>query len=350
MEEAVVVVAVAHEGMAARGVASRIDDRAPLVHLVGEERRPQVVAVILIIDMTYIAAILEIIAQGVLGTGDRRRAVFRHRGPFGESVGAAPADRRRAVLHLYRHPYMIHQLRHSVDLSITARIGEAVGHAAPSVCGGAVVGAEGAVGRVDVRMGAPARGGIVPVLHYLRGGGGHTAHHRMVEEGAVVRTETVVQLTLPPLGGNQRSHSGSQLRSWGDAIEKAGPPAANRVGLRGAARHPKGGRFLPAVAYLRLIILQPPPHIRRHILGLERATGGIAQDGAHAVVGGDDYKPPPLLYHKRVELTVRHRRRDVDQLDIPKALHPVKVGRHTSGSLAVHWCRHHSGTRKTSSH
>ena len=90
--------------------------------------------------------------------------------------GGAAIDGR--VAHIHTNAAMIHQCGHSMLLLCRRGRGQAVGHIGPIVVGVGKVGRLNAIARiVAIGMAALAESRIVPILHHLCHGGGHTAGH-----------------------------------------------------------------------------------------------------------------------------------------------------------------------------
>ena len=144
------------------------------------------------------------------------------------------------------------------------------------VVGGVEVGGDGGLGGLGLILhGAVARVGPAVIAHHLCQGRGHAARGTDTAVGLLVvavvirdvGAEVVVGCLLVPLGVAQQGLHG--CRSLARGVHPC----------FGVAGH---------VAQLALVLAQPPAHVLRHTLGVERAAVGIAQDLGCAVVAADD--------------------------------------------------------------
>ena len=211
-------------------------------------------------------------------------------------VGAAAALCAHVVAHVRGHTDVVYQRCHGVNLGLAACRGQRVGHGEPLVVGVAEVGREHAVADAsvvaDVGVGAVARGGMVPVFHYLRRRRGHAARHGQLTVDGVVGAVGVVVRALVPGGRQHGRHVRRQRLLGGHALLQQAP-----LGGHGGGHGVAVGSALGAVldgfgtaGYLAVVALKPRPDVGGHRLGTEDARRRVAQHGAHAVVGGDKHE------------------------------------------------------------
>ena len=141
------------------------------------------------------AFIFEVGAQRIVGCGLSGDAI---------AVGGGPAASRgrQSIVHLNSHAHMVHQLRHRVHLDAAASRGQLCRHVAPIVYRGAEVGAQRPIGGMRIGVGAIARSGMIPVLHYLCCGSGHASRHGVCST-RVLGTHVVIIGGLVPRGAQQ---------------------------------------------------------------------------------------------------------------------------------------------------
>ncbi len=331
VELAAVVVAVAHKAVPAGRVASAVEDRTAGIQLAHQQRAPVGIAVVVYRHLTQAALILKV----------RPQSIFRRRlegVAVGVSQSPAAAIGRHVVVHLHRHAHMVHQGRHGRPLGSGARTGQLRRHACPGISRRAEIGAQRAVVGMGVRVRPMACGGMVPVLHHLRHGRGHTACHRALAQIAVVRTKIVVILRLVPRSGQQRRYR-SVLRRVVVALQQIHPrPAA----LVADALHPPRSE-IAIVENLALVVVEPPLDIRGHVLCHERARSAVAQDRQHTVVSRHDDEPLAVAAGKDIKGRVGSRAGDVHQLQI---LCPLGLEKRDGSRLRlrlVHRRRRHKG-------
>ena len=234
---------------------------------------------------------------------------------------------------------MVHQGRHGRTLGSGARTGQLRRHACPGISRRAEIGAQRPVVGMGVRVRPVACGGMVPVLHHLRHGRGHTACHRALAQIAVVRTKIVVILRLVPRSGQQRRYRSVLRRVVVAALQQIHPHPATLVA--DALQPPRSETAI--VENLALVVVEPPLDIRGHALRHERARSAVAQDRQHTVVRRHDDEPLAVAAGKDIKGRVGSRAGDVHQLQI---LCPLGFEKRDGSRLRlglVHRRRRHKG-------
>ena len=92
------------------------------------------------------------------------------------------------IIHIDAYATVIHKRGNGCFFSGRRVSRQAVGHVGPVVTGVAKVGTLNAIARViGVGVATAPKGGIVPIFHYLRHGGGHATCHSGAWTKLVVR-------------------------------------------------------------------------------------------------------------------------------------------------------------------
>ena len=161
MQIALGVEAVANEAMATSRTAAAVQNRTAQTQFGNQRIGPRIVAHRAFGPIAdVVPVVVEIGGQGRLALVD----------------GGATID--GGIAHVHTDTAMVHQCGHGVLLLCRRGRGQAVGHIGPVVAGVGKVGRLNAVARiVAIGMAALAESGVVPILHHLCHGGGHTAGH-----------------------------------------------------------------------------------------------------------------------------------------------------------------------------
>ena len=258
--------AIEDEGMAAGGVGTGVVDWLSGRELGVEQRAPGgiIVVVGVSISCTNVGRIFEEVPHGANDhVGIRTAAAY----------GAA------TVHHFDRHTTMVGEHADGLALVLQRCLVKEGGHQLPVIGRGAEVGRIG-VAMVGVGMGVLAKGGIVPVFHDLRHGGGHATDNGAAVAVGVEGAVHVVGGALVPSCGEHHGYIG----------EKGG------LGLRR-----RGGELLPLhrnafrrdipifnrIGNLTVVAAEPVGQRRMEHLG-ERSIESIGQDWLDTVVGRDN--------------------------------------------------------------
>ena len=192
----------------------------------------------------------------------------------------------RTVVHIHRNACMVNQLGHSLDFHLRRTRRDGDGHVVPIVGSLTEVDRQRTVfwmvfRRVGVTTLAVQR--MVPVFHYLGGSGGHTASVAMSPRTTfILWAEVVVRIVLVPFGLHEVvGFPPTVARDETTAFLKHGPVS----GDFGLAMSSLGFRHDTQSGSLQII-----GQGRSHVVRVESALVGIADKGAHCIVGGHNDK------------------------------------------------------------
>ena len=146
---------------------------------------------------------------------------------------------------------------------------------------------------------------MVPVFHDLGQGGGHATGHCALARQGVVGAKAVVVSALGP-GGGQEGCNGGVPGSGGQlVVEQIVPLLCGGVVAVSWLRLNRIGLELFEIAYLRLVVLKPPHYVVGHVFEREGGSGGITQNGHHAVVGRNQHETLAVGGLEHIELCER---------------------------------------------
>ena len=201
----------------------------------------------------------------------------------GASLDIIRAAFRGPIPHIHRHPAMVHQLSHGINLLRGAACGKYVRHARVVIIGAVVVHFQRAILAVVAVCAATVQW-ITPIINDLR----HccryaTSQNVPVRTVFIFRTHRIVVPPLVPLRCQQRPHSTATSRTHRLARLQPRP-------FGGGLRFGRDVLFHHRLDLL-FVAAEPAAHVVGHVRHHEVVVVGVAQDRLHAVVGSHNHKP-----------------------------------------------------------